>query len=97
MLAMMPGCVVVTFLLLLSAPAVEGGCHVDELPDKPGHADREGGPANGEAGVGTEVTYRCKTGYEIIGDPVPYVTEGPTTTTSTTTTTVAPADGQYDI
>ena len=76
-----PGMMVLTFLLLLAAPTVEGGCRLDELPDKPDNADRVGGPNSGEADVGTEVTYRCRTGYEIIGDPVHYVTDRPTTVT----------------
>ena len=70
-----PGCIVVTFLLLLAAPTVEGGCPVDELPGAPGHADRVGGPDSGEADVGTKASFKCKTGYEIIGDPMPYITK----------------------
>ena len=78
-----------TFLLLLAAQTVEGGCDVDELPDTPDNADREPWwPIWGDADVGTEVTYNCHTGYEFTGDPVPYVTERPTTTTTTTQATV---------
>ena len=70
-----PGYMVLTILLLLAAQTVEGGCRVDELPEAPDHADREGGPNSGEADVGTKATFKCKTGYEIIGDPVPYITK----------------------
>ena len=73
---------VLPFLLLLAAQTADGGCDVDELPDTPDHADREGGPVSGDADVGTKVTYKCNTGYEFTGDPVPHVTERPTTTTT---------------
>ena len=74
-----PGFIGVIFLLFLTPQTIEGGCDVDELPDKPAHGKMLGAPEDGEADVGTEVTYKCKTGYEFIGDPVPYVTERPTT------------------
>ena len=54
------GCIVITFLLLLAAPTVEGGCDVEELPDAPDHADRVGGPDRGEADVGTKASFKCK-------------------------------------
>ena len=85
------GMKVLTFLLLLATQTVEGGCDEDELPDTPDNADRETGswlPFWGDADVGTKVTYSCHTGYEFTGDPVPYVTERPTTTTTTTLASV---------
>ena len=56
-------------------------CDISDLPNAPSYGYKSGGPGSGAAQVGQEVKYRCHTGYEILGDPVPDVTPVPTTTT----------------